>query len=74
MRWFHWTVEQFMEVYNPPNAEVASTALSLFLTMLHSHRKQQLATKLSRLQPKLLLTQSLCKSSTRLTVVMVSAK
>ena len=22
MRWFHWTVEQFMEVYNPPNAEV----------------------------------------------------
>jgi broad specificity phosphatase PhoE len=21
MRWFHWTVDQFMEVYNPPNAE-----------------------------------------------------
>lgn len=24
MRWFHWTVEQFMEVFNPPNAEVCS--------------------------------------------------
>ena len=22
MRWFHWTVDQFMNVYNPPNAEV----------------------------------------------------
>jgi hypothetical protein len=22
MRWFHWTVDQFMEVFNPPNAEV----------------------------------------------------
>ena len=22
MRWFHWTVDQFMSVYNPPNAEV----------------------------------------------------
>ncbi|KAL3151110.1 hypothetical protein ABBQ38_012977 [Trebouxia sp. C0009 RCD-2024] len=21
MRWFHWTVDQFMNVYNPPNAE-----------------------------------------------------
>ena len=21
MRWFHWTVDQFMSVYNPPNAE-----------------------------------------------------
>ena len=21
-RWFHWTVDQFLEVYNPPNAEV----------------------------------------------------
>eukprot|EP00201_Polytomella_parva_P007454 CAMPEP_0175058496 /NCGR_PEP_ID=MMETSP0052_2-20121109/11878_1 /TAXON_ID=51329 ORGANISM="Polytomella parva, Strain SAG 63-3" /NCGR_SAMPLE_ID=MMETSP0052_2 /ASSEMBLY_ACC=CAM_ASM_000194 /LENGTH=505 /DNA_ID=CAMNT_0016323879 /DNA_START=389 /DNA_END=1902 /DNA_ORIENTATION=+ len=21
MRWFHWTVEQFLSVYNPPNAE-----------------------------------------------------
>lgn len=21
MRWFHWTVDQFMCVYNPPNAE-----------------------------------------------------
>lgn len=21
MRWFHWTVDQFMRVYNPPNAE-----------------------------------------------------
>eukprot|EP00208_Stichococcus_sp_RCC1054_P002445 CAMPEP_0206143802 /NCGR_PEP_ID=MMETSP1473-20131121/21850_1 /ASSEMBLY_ACC=CAM_ASM_001109 /TAXON_ID=1461547 /ORGANISM="Stichococcus sp, Strain RCC1054" /LENGTH=483 /DNA_ID=CAMNT_0053539373 /DNA_START=173 /DNA_END=1621 /DNA_ORIENTATION=+ len=21
MRWFHWTVDQFLEVYNPPNAE-----------------------------------------------------
>ena len=26
MRWFHWTVEQFMEVYNPPNAEVTPTS------------------------------------------------
>ena len=26
MRWFHWTVEQFMEVYNPPNAEVRALA------------------------------------------------
>ena len=23
MRWFHWTVDQFMNVYNPPNAEVS---------------------------------------------------
>jgi broad specificity phosphatase PhoE len=22
MRWLHWTVDQFLEVYNPPNAEV----------------------------------------------------
>ena len=22
MRWFHWSVDQFMNVYNPPNAEV----------------------------------------------------
>lgn len=22
MRWFHWTVDQFLEVYNPPNAQV----------------------------------------------------
>lgn len=22
MRWFHWTVNQFMSVYNPPNSEV----------------------------------------------------
>lgn len=22
MRWFHWTVDQFLNVYNPPNAEV----------------------------------------------------
>lgn len=22
MRWFHWTVDQFLEVFNPPNAEV----------------------------------------------------
>lgn len=21
MRWFHWTVDQFLTVYNPPNAE-----------------------------------------------------
>jgi hypothetical protein len=20
MRWFHWTVDSFMDVYNPPNA------------------------------------------------------
>lgn len=24
MRWFHWTVDQFMNVYNPPNAEVSA--------------------------------------------------
>jgi hypothetical protein len=23
MRWFHWTVDQFLGVYNPPNAEVS---------------------------------------------------
>ena len=23
MRWFHWTVDQFLEVFNPPNAEVS---------------------------------------------------
>ena len=23
MRWFHWSVDQFLDVYNPPNAEVA---------------------------------------------------
>ena len=22
MRWFHWSVDQFLDVYNPPNAEV----------------------------------------------------
>ena len=22
MRWFHWSVDQFMQVFNPPNAEV----------------------------------------------------
>ena len=22
MRWFHWRVDQFMSVFNPPNAEV----------------------------------------------------
>eukprot|EP01023_Acetabularia_acetabulum_P068482 TRINITY_DN9721_c1_g1_i1.p1 TRINITY_DN9721_c1_g1~~TRINITY_DN9721_c1_g1_i1.p1 ORF type:complete len:443 (-),score=52.55 TRINITY_DN9721_c1_g1_i1:1693-3021(-) len=22
MRWFHWTVDQFLQVYNPPNAEL----------------------------------------------------
>lgn len=22
MRWFHWSVDQFMNVFNPPNAEV----------------------------------------------------
>ena len=27
MRWFHWTVDQFMNVYNPPNAEVQSQLL-----------------------------------------------
>ena len=21
MRWFHWSVDQFMNVFNPPNAE-----------------------------------------------------
>lgn len=21
MRWFHWTIDQFLNVYNPPNAE-----------------------------------------------------
>lgn len=25
MRWFHWTVDQFMNVYNPPNAEVSAS-------------------------------------------------
>lgn len=24
MRWFHWSVDQFLNVYNPPNAEVGS--------------------------------------------------
>ena len=33
MRWFHWTVEQFLEVYNPPNAEVATFAhVTLFMS------------------------------------------
>lgn len=27
MRWFHWTVDQFMEVFNPPNAEVIAYPL-----------------------------------------------
>ncbi len=26
MRWLHWTVDQFLEVYNPPNAEVRGAA------------------------------------------------
>ena len=25
MRWFHWSVDQFLDVYNPPNAEVCHT-------------------------------------------------
>jgi hypothetical protein len=25
MRWFHWSVDEFMDVYNPPNAEVRRT-------------------------------------------------
>lgn len=29
MRWFHWTVEQFLQVYNPPNAEVGVRLISL---------------------------------------------
>lgn len=29
MRWFHWTVDQFMNVYNPPNAEVRACIMSL---------------------------------------------
>ena len=24
MRWFHWSVDQFMNVFNPPNAEVCA--------------------------------------------------
>lgn len=28
MRWFHWTVDQFMNVYNPPNAEVRNMSNS----------------------------------------------
>lgn len=24
MRWFHWTVDEFMSVYNPANAEVGA--------------------------------------------------
>lgn len=24
MRWFHWSVDQFLDVYNPPNAEVCA--------------------------------------------------
>ena len=31
MRWFHWTVEQFMEVYNPPNAEVLTAHLLILV-------------------------------------------
>lgn len=27
MRWFHWTVDQFMNVYNPPNAEVSNPCI-----------------------------------------------
>lgn len=31
MRWFHWTVDQFMNVYNPPNAEVSKlSSCSIF--------------------------------------------
>ena len=31
MRWFHWTVDQFMNVYNPPNAEVSKlSSCSMF--------------------------------------------
>ena len=26
MRWFHWSVDQFMQVFNPPNAEVRARA------------------------------------------------
>lgn len=29
MRWFHWTVDQFMNVYNPPNAEVRCSIVNL---------------------------------------------
>ena len=27
MRWFHWSVDQFLDVYNPPNAEVGCTPI-----------------------------------------------
>lgn len=29
MRWFHWSVDQFLDVYNPPNAVVRSQAALL---------------------------------------------
>ena len=29
MRWFHWSVDQFMQVFNPPNAEVRPLLLCL---------------------------------------------
>jgi hypothetical protein len=37
MRWFHWSVDQFLDVYNPPNAEVPPAphmlaSLPLFMT------------------------------------------
>jgi broad specificity phosphatase PhoE len=28
MRWLHWTVDQFLEVYNPPNSEVRSEVVA----------------------------------------------
>ena len=28
MRWFHWTLDQYLMVHNPPNAEVRMTAQS----------------------------------------------
>lgn len=27
MRWFHWSVDQFMNVFNPPNAEARTQAI-----------------------------------------------
>ena len=40
MRWFHWTVEQFMEVYNPPNAEVTPLYSSHPLLLITCARAQ----------------------------------
>jgi len=34
MRWFHWSVDQFLDVYNPPNAEVPPPPFPHLLCLL----------------------------------------